>query len=863
VLDRLQILASRFRHLFSRPRWSRWFLGDAAKRPDPTRPGLILIQVDGLGESIFRDVLAKGQMPFVKTLIERDGYTVRSLYSGLPSSTPAVQGELFYGVPSIVPAFGYRDPEAGRTFYMNDPFAASAIEQRLAQGRRGLLRGGSAWTNIYSGGASEPHLCASTVGVRSTLANLAPRRLAALVLFHSWSIVRVLGNLVIMTLLIFWDLLRGKLGIRRLLSELVFVPARVIVSVAMREVSTAGAEIDAGRGLPIIELNFLGYDEHAHRRGPNSSFARWSLRGIDKSIQRVWTAAHRSHAQDYQVWIYSDHGQEDVVPYAVQYGESVATVVRRLYALATETDTKPPATASAATSDRAHRQPEAEPVGLDHHGPAPRRRRKAISDPETLNEQTSSRSMWTGRKWSRSTKADLYTDAPGRPKRLMVTDKGPTGFVYLPKDHDRGFVRTLAQSIVHEGKIPLVIVPEKDRRATAYTKEGIYRLPDDAAAVFGADHPHLDHVAHDIIRVVHHAGAGDLSLFGWNSEQPLTLQGEWGAHGGPGPEETSAFLLLPAETRGFTYVPDTLRPLQVRQLALRVLGRRGRISRDETIGADIYVPPKVEEHSGLRTARIRVMTYNVHGCRGTDGVFSSHRIARVIARERPDVVCLQELDQVRTRSGGIDQAREIAERLQSEYHFHAVSEMDDGLFGNAVLSLLPIRLLRKAALPGYERLRDVLGLWHRGAIAVALSVGSEEVIIVNTHLSVFPREQRLQAQSLLNDGWLGDDPNRPVLLAGDFNAGPRSQTMKILAETLHNSVPDATARLHKTWTAQLPIRRIDHILHSGSVHTAQIYVPRTNLSRIASDHLPLVADIVCEFSEQRSAWLRPSKSLSS
>ena len=78
-----------------------------------------------------------------------------------------------------------------------------------------------------------------------------------------------------------WDTIRGCFKGQNLAKELKFLFIRVLVSVALREFITIGAKVDLARGLPIIHVNFLGYDEQSHRRGPNSLFAHWSLKGID------------------------------------------------------------------------------------------------------------------------------------------------------------------------------------------------------------------------------------------------------------------------------------------------------------------------------------------------------------------------------------------------------------------------------------------------------------------------------------------------------------------------------------------------------------------------------------------------------
>eukprot|EP01036_Dinobryon_divergens_P054167 gene54167-72393_t len=59
---------------------------------------------------------------------------------------------------------------------------------------------------------------------------------------------------------------------------------------------------------------------------------------------------------------------------------------------------------------------------------------------------------------------------------------------------------------------------------------------------------------------------------------------------------------------------------------------------------------------------MRLVTYNVHRCVGIDRRLDVERIAGVIAELEPDIVCLQELDVGRARTGGVDQARAILPR---------------------------------------------------------------------------------------------------------------------------------------------------------------------------------------------------------
>ena len=91
---------------------------------------------------------------------------------------------------------------------------------------------------------------------------------------------------------------------------------------------------------------------------------------------------------------------------------------------------------------------------------------------------------------------------------------------------------------------------------------------------------------------------------------------------------------------------------------------------------------------------VRIMTYNVHSCRGMDGRISHERIADVLERYNPDVVALQELDLRRKRSGGLDQTRAIAELVAMESHFHPALRVAEEEYGDAILSRHPMKVVR-------------------------------------------------------------------------------------------------------------------------------------------------------------------------
>lgn len=242
---------------------------------------------------------------------------------------------------------------------------------------------------------------------------------------------------------------------------------------------------------------------------------------------------------------------------------------------------------------------------------------------------------------------------------------------------------------------------------------------------------------------------------------------------------------------------------------------------------------------------IRILTYNVHRCVGADRRLSPARIAEVIASCEPDVVALQELDVGRARSGGVDQAHAIAKELGMEMHFHPALRVMEELYGDAILTARPSRLVKAGPLPG---LAARPGLEPRGALWASLATGGTRLQVINTHLGLAAAERLAQAEALLGPQWLGHpDCRDPAVLVGDFNAVPRSRAYRRLAGTLADSQrAPSVAEARATFPARLPLLRIDHVFLRGPIEVLKVRVLRTPLARIASDHLPLVVDVGIE-----------------
>jgi endonuclease/exonuclease/phosphatase family metal-dependent hydrolase len=241
-----------------------------------------------------------------------------------------------------------------------------------------------------------------------------------------------------------------------------------------------------------------------------------------------------------------------------------------------------------------------------------------------------------------------------------------------------------------------------------------------------------------------------------------------------------------------------------------------------------------------RLMRVRLVTYNVHGCVGTDGRLSTSRIAETIAALAPDIVALQELDVARARSRREDQPAMIAERLGMEAHFSPSVVVGDERYGNAILSRLPLRLQKAGTLP------TPAGREPRGAIWGTVSLGGVELQIINTHFGLDRRERLTQALALLGERWIGHpDFSGPSVVCGDLNALPLGRACRLLAASLRDASRKTRLPVGQgTFPSRWPVLRIDHIFVGGPVRVEETRVLSTPLARVASDHLPLLAALV-------------------
>ena len=238
-----------------------------------------------------------------------------------------------------------------------------------------------------------------------------------------------------------------------------------------------------------------------------------------------------------------------------------------------------------------------------------------------------------------------------------------------------------------------------------------------------------------------------------------------------------------------------------------------------------------------RKRTIRVATYNVHRCRGLDGRTLPTRIADVIRAIDPDLIALQEVIGAGPHSQG--HAEELGALLGMGWVMAPTRHLRGSLFGNVVLSRFPMR---------HHVQYDLT--WktceHRGVQRVDIALDSDTLHFYNVHLGTSLLERRHQAAKLAS---LVHDRRviGPKIILGDFNEWARGIAKDILAERLQSIDLSKHLSRRRTYPGFFPILHLDHIYYEGTVEVLKVSMPRDRMTLMASDHLPLVADLKIGF----------------
>ncbi|MEU3905539.1 phage holin family protein [Streptomyces goshikiensis] len=309
-----------------RRRGQRRAAGPGAAR---TAPGMLFLQLDGVGYEVLRAAAADGLMPTVAGWLDH-GHRLTSWRTDWSSQTGASQLGILHGSNFDVPAFRWYEKETGEVMVCNRPTSAAELQLRAIERTRdgGLLTlDGASRGNLFSGGADQLALVLS-VSARRGRANRSragyfayfrdPANAVRTALSFVAEVCREIGQSVRARL-------RGDLP--RVARAGLYPLIRAFATVVERDVVVAAVIGDMLAGRAAVYADLVAYDEVAHHSGPAGRDTRQVLARLDRSLALLSRVAEHA-PREYRIVLLSDHGQSPGETFLGKYGLTLKDLVR-------------------------------------------------------------------------------------------------------------------------------------------------------------------------------------------------------------------------------------------------------------------------------------------------------------------------------------------------------------------------------------------------------------------------------------------------------------------------------------------------------------------------------------------------------
>lgn len=486
-------------------------------------PGVVMIQIDGLGYSLLEELMKAGRAPTLADWLRSGRMTLDRWETLLPSQTSASQAGILHGRNDGIPAFRWWDKKSGRLLVSNHPADAKEIMRRISTGDGLLSKGGASIGNLLSGDATRSYLTAATLDDPAR----EVRRSHVLDWFFisPYSYVRWIALSIGEVLKEIIQARQERLARLEPPGERGFpYPlARAATNVVLRHLTTALVIEEMFRSAPVIYVDYVDYDEIAHHAGPDRVEARDAVAGVDRIIAMIAKAAHDA-PRPYRFVVLSDHGQSPGATFEQRYGKTLEALVGDL------------------TGDASVRS-----AHVENWGPMA----MLASEASRLHRVVGT---LAGRPFRDTAGGGAAAEEAGD---IIVAASGNLALVSFPHVSGRavrgtidamhpGLIDTLAQ---HPG-VGLLMVRTGDSRSVVVGRAGANHLSEDR--VEGEDPllPFGARAASALKRVDAMAECGDLlivSRFDEDSGAVASFEPQIGSHGGLGGQQVCPFVLHPAE----------------------------------------------------------------------------------------------------------------------------------------------------------------------------------------------------------------------------------------------------------------------------------------------------------------------------
>ncbi|HEY5519088.1 MAG TPA: alkaline phosphatase family protein [Candidatus Limnocylindrales bacterium] len=508
-----------------------------------SKPGFVIIQIDGLSHQVLMQQMQAGRVPIMSRWVNHGLMRLGSWTTLLPSQTSASQAGILFGSNDNIPAFRWYDKTNRQMFVSNRAADAERLERRLVEANHeGLLsKDGASIGNLLSGGAERSYLTLSTMSDPSKGLGHSRSYLAFFLSPYGFSHALVLG--VAEAAKEIFQAYRARVaGIEpRLTRGFPYPFLRAVTNVVLRPLCTSLVIEEMLRGTSVIYVTYTDYDEIAHHSGPQRPESLDALDGIDRALGSLARAAEDA-PRPYHFVILSDHGQTLGATFLQRYGKTLEELIRQLMGGA--------ASVEAAIGDL-----EQWRVLNSFLSELSRARGTSTVTRTALRQRERRRQRRLTRAAAQVQQA-RQEEAPDRPD-IIVCASGNLSVVYFPDIDGRADLETLnarfpemVEALASHPGIGLVLVRSAEHGALVIGQSGVRHLADgkvegdDPLLGFGAE------AAPALKRLDAMDNCGDLaliSMFDPDTVQVAAFEELIGSHGGLGGPQTDALMLYPSD----------------------------------------------------------------------------------------------------------------------------------------------------------------------------------------------------------------------------------------------------------------------------------------------------------------------------
>jgi uncharacterized membrane protein YvlD (DUF360 family) len=516
----------------------------ASRRSDVVtsdKPGVVIIQIDGLAHPILRHQVRAGRVPFISHWIRSGQMRLDRWVALLPSQTSASQAGILHGNNSFIPAFRWWEKDQGRMMVSNHPADAAEIIRRASDGEGLLSNDGASVGNLVSGDAVRSYITMATITDKSQ--GLGHSRAWYSFFVSPDNYLRAAILTIAEIIKEFYQARRAhRRGIEPSMHRGMPYPvARAATNVSLRSLSTALVMEEMYRGTPVIYVDYTDYDEIAHHSGPERAETLDALDGVDATVASLVKAAADA-PRPYKFILLSDHGQSLGATFRQRFDKTLQEVIAELMGGAESV--------TAATGR------------VEEWGSL----NAVLTEASQTGGATGAltRAAFRGRTTGGAIDVAPAEDAAEReaatgaePPELVVCASGNLALVFFPRLPGRVTLETmeatwpgLVASLARHPGVGLLMVRSATRGAVAVGPQGVHYL--DEGAVEGEDPVAQfgEHAITGLRRVDGMEHCGDIvaiSMLDPETDEVAAFEELIGSHGGLGGHQTQPFILHPAD----------------------------------------------------------------------------------------------------------------------------------------------------------------------------------------------------------------------------------------------------------------------------------------------------------------------------